>query len=417
MNDRLLKIAKLKQKLNEGDLGTISAFLELDDKQTELKSEIKSVDLKVDSLGDSVNKEHEKVYDELIRLEEEKLSLKQVEGLKTILKGDKGEKGDKGDKGETTVVEKIIEKTEVIKEMQPIFNETIKEIKIENPLTPDESIDLINKSEKQIDYERVSKLPEKFKKIEDRLDNFSLPPMMTPVGSSGLEKVKSSGTDIKQGVTEIDFGTNLTVTRQGNGVRVDATEQDLSDYTELILDTESDILELTPLGKAVALATDTFKYFFFDGTNWNESSAYYAQTNDNPNIGAEQDHNVNDVGTDFINNKKLSNVRVGGYNRDLDSGYQSVGALDVRYDSTTGDHEMSLWSTLTQSWRKILSGIFIRNDEEENTLISTDYPRYNINVYTGNSIELDFEGSPMVQWGEISMGAIQPPVTLDGGQF
>lgn len=78
--------------------------------------------------------------------------------------GKKGEKGDKGDKGDTVIVEKVIEKTEVIKEVTPEVdtNEIIEEViskippvkekpdmegkeivkKINDlPLTPDEMID------------------------------------------------------------------------------------------------------------------------------------------------------------------------------------------------------------------------------------------------------------------------------------
>lgn len=42
-------------------------------------------------------------------------------------------------------------------------------------------------------------------------------------GSPGIERIKSNGSVVKNGATEIDFGTGLTVTNTPNGVRVDST--------------------------------------------------------------------------------------------------------------------------------------------------------------------------------------------------
>lgn len=41
--------------------------------------------------------------------------------------------------------------------------------------------------------------------------------------SPGIERIKSNGSVVKNGATEIDFGSGLTVTNTSNGVRVDST--------------------------------------------------------------------------------------------------------------------------------------------------------------------------------------------------
>lgn len=175
----------------------------------------------------------------------------------------------------------------------------------------------------------------------------------------------------------------------------------------IIRDTKQNILDSTPEWPCIGLSTDTEEKFIFYDSIWYSSSEYYEETNWNPSIGAWHTYNVNDVGRENITDKTLSNVRVRGYNRDLWAWYKSVGAIDVRYNEDTDDYELSLWSTKNLKWRRILSGIFIEKNEQYNTLISRDYPMFTIDIFSGNSIEVDSNGTPMVQQGKLGIGALQ----------
>jgi len=114
------------------------------------------------------------------------------------------------------IVEKIIEKTEVMVE-QPIVTEITKEI--ENKDTGEQIITKINEDKTSlIKVEKIDGLAKDIKELKERQPITNI--IHEGGGSSGLERVNS-----KQGVSTIDFGTNLTVTNTANGVRVDADNQ------------------------------------------------------------------------------------------------------------------------------------------------------------------------------------------------
>ena len=105
-------------------------------------------------------------------------------------RGEKGEKGDKGDKGDTIIVDKVIERTEVIKEQPIVKTEVVREIKTD--IAPETIRD------------RLESL-----KDEDRLDAKAI---------KGLEKFqKTVNTAIQSvgnrvaGVSKIVAGTNVTI--------------------------------------------------------------------------------------------------------------------------------------------------------------------------------------------------------------
>lgn len=116
-----------------------------------------------------LTKAEEAIYRELTLIDKEA-----NRQLKTALKGDKGDKGDKGnsikgDKGDTTIVEKIIEKTEIIKE-QPIVKEIVKvtnEIK-EVAVTdkPEIIVAKLNTLEDVLDQKVIKGLEKRLKQIK-----------------------------------------------------------------------------------------------------------------------------------------------------------------------------------------------------------------------------------------------------------
>jgi len=179
-----------------------------------------------------------------------------------------------------------------------------------------------------------------------------------------------------------------------------------------IVGTEAVILASTPTVATLAYATDTLQIYIFDGTNWRVGSSYFAQRNANPNMGALQEDNSNDVGTDYIANKRLSNIKMGSH-----LATPARGSLKGDDDTDTADYEMSIWSTVSSKWRRLLAGIALRNDTVNQALVTDDFSYFTINLFTGDSLELDGAGTPMVQQGKISMGALQRPPLIVGGSF
>lgn len=250
MKERLDKILKYNQKIQqEGNIGFISALLDVDDRQEEMEKEFSVIQKEVERMGESLNEEHDNVYDKLLHLEQDKLSKGQLEALKPILKGDKGDNYNLTEKDKKDIAKQVTptkEITKIIKEQIPINKREIidgvlseitpklpnkEEIAQTIPIRGAEVRDALEMlpNEEKLTLDATKEYPEikkDIKSLKDRLDNFNLPALnetMTPSGSSGLEKILSSGEVIRQGVSMIDFGSGLTVVRQGNGVRVDAT--------------------------------------------------------------------------------------------------------------------------------------------------------------------------------------------------
>ena len=197
-----------------------------------------------------------------------------------------------------------------------------------------------------------------------------------------------------------------------NGVSIlGAGNMSLPSYANTV-GTEAVILASTPTVATLAYATDTLQIYVFDGTNWRVGSSYFAQRNANPNMGALQEDNSNDVGTNFIANKRLSNIKMGSH-----PATPARGSLKGDDDTDTADYEMSIWSTVSSKWRRLLAGIALRNDTVNQALVTDDFSYFTINLFTGDSLELDGAGTPMVQRGKISIGAVQRPPLIVGGSF
>lgn len=154
-------------------------------------------------------------------------------------KGDRGEsiKGEKGEKGDTTIVEKVIEKIEVIKEI-PIVTKEIREVAIdEKPealrdklelLKEDERLDVkaikgidnVKLSNEIIDRaigivdQRTSFLINKVSNLSDKVDNktYNITQVLTTGGtfesySKNLLSYPYEITEVSSTVTTIDYNT------------------------------------------------------------------------------------------------------------------------------------------------------------------------------------------------------------------
>lgn len=154
--EKLIKILKKTQSLEQG--GNVALAKEFD----YIDENIKNIDAKVDTLSNSIDSKLDILSEELKKKLESELVL---EIDREELKGERGEKGeqglkgDKGEKGDTTIVEKVIEKTEVIRET-PIVTNEIKEVAVAD--TPDELVVKLEtlKGEDRLDASAIKNLPE-----------------------------------------------------------------------------------------------------------------------------------------------------------------------------------------------------------------------------------------------------------------
>lgn len=211
--------------------------------------------------------------------ENSKIREEQIRELaqRVVVKGDKGDKptkaelialikplipkpipGKPGKNGkDAEVTEDVINEIAFSLESQlPPMIETHVGDALENLIIPPKKIDItkLNVEDLRLDASQIENLPESKTIIKNG-------------GSSGLDRILSSGTTVRQGATEINFGNNLTVTRTPNGVKVDATGGG------------SSITVVTPTG-TVNASNDTFtvasepKWVVADGATYFDGAGY-----------------------------------------------------------------------------------------------------------------------------------------------
>lgn len=139
------------------------------------------------------------------------------------IKGDKGDEGDayiltsedKQDIARTItvpVVEKVIEKTEVIRE-QPIVTNEVKEVALKD--SPDEVVEKVNQSTKQISTRRIEGLSDIVESVNQIVRN----PVGQTTGGANQIVVQDEGTRVSDFYTTLNFvGAGVTASYLGNGI-------------------------------------------------------------------------------------------------------------------------------------------------------------------------------------------------------
>jgi hypothetical protein len=152
--------------------------------------------------------------------------------------GPKGDRGERGEKGDTTIVDRIIEKTEIVKEQPIIKTEVIKEVTLKEDIKGEELVARINElpldNDKKIGAEHIKGLPQAMSKHY-------------PVGVSEVrvkalidEKVKENDAtnDTLQGVTDRGATTDNVITVPG--VQFDVNNTPLASTPGLMQWNETD---------------------------------------------------------------------------------------------------------------------------------------------------------------------------------
>jgi len=125
-------------------------------------------------------------------------------------KGDKGDRGEKGEKGDTKIVDRVIERTEVIKEI-PIVTENIVE-KITEDITGETIVDRINQNTKQIKKERIEGLDDIERIAKANASNYKTYTGVTETRVKELIASNDTTHDTLQGVTDRGATTTNEIT-------------------------------------------------------------------------------------------------------------------------------------------------------------------------------------------------------------
>jgi len=171
---------------------------------------------------------------------------------------------------------------------------------------------------------------------------------------------------------------------------------------DLTIDTRTNILASTPADPSIAFASDTGKFYLYDDSVWKQAEIKMTTDLEAPDMGYEKQSAPQGYGLDYITDKKLSNVLLGGNAR------EENGA--IRVDVTQDPDTFEIY--LRGLWQTILYDLTIENNEFEHTPISEV-----VDVWSGNSNLLGLTGLPVVQQYKTSMGAYPPPRIIDGGTF
>lgn len=169
----------------------------------------------------------------------------------------------------------------------------------------------------------------------------------------------------------------------------------------VIVDTRDTIVALTPTADQIAFATDTKRFMFADGTNWQESSTEY-KPRTAKDMGHTQDSSQLGYGETYITDKTLHNVRI------LESVLNAKGSIKVSEDI---DGIQSLQIFINGAFNDLPADItFI--DADGNYIHSIN--NQTIEIMSGNSTVLGMNGLPKIQQYKVSMGAFPFPRVLDG---
>lgn len=335
------------------------------------------------------------------------------------------------------VVERVVEKTEVIHET-PIVTENVVEVAVRD--TPQETRNKLAslEGEERLDKSAIKGIDELEKYLSERIAQIR-------GGISGVARGVQLYIDgIKRGLANtlnLKAGTGVTITHNhangqnditisaaagytdeqaqdavgnavGNGLDYDDTTGAISvDETELTIfsfDTEANIVASTPTINLVKISTDTKRIFVGNGTNWLVGSGYFATDLGVPDIGAIQSSNRSGYGQEYISDKRISNSSIGSNAETVDGG--------VRFNETGLEGEPSLQTYYGSAWNNIVAGF---NFKEVDAVLEHTPIGYvlRIAVFSGNSDLLGLNGLPIVQGYKVSMGAYPVPAQINGGTF
>lgn len=177
------------------------------------------------------------------------------------------------------------------------------------------------------------------------------------------------------------------------------------------IDTRANVLASSPSVPTVAFCTDTLEFALWTGSAWYVAPLELDAENTTPDMGA---YNSDGLGvsdrqgyySNVITDKVLHHVVIGWNDR------AEAGAVRV------SGSELQVY--LSSAWNTIVTGFRFQQDSSsqvgELEFRPSGYANY-YGVMNGNGNDLDYNGLPLVQQYQASMGVYAAKVVVDGGVF
>lgn len=210
------------------------------------------------------------------------------------------------------------------------------------------------------------------------------------------------GSSLTVGVTTITGGTPGLTLFDNSGILGEQAGM------TCIIDTYANILSATPVARQLAYATDLGIFLFADGTTWNVDSSWFTPQPSNADMGEFVYSNRVGYGKTYVTDKELANCWIG---------YGTAPGREGQIRQDPVNHLFSIFQNGV--WQNIPVGVNLR------IAVMTPYgfsleqnPVGNwIQVYSGDSELLGFNGLPIVEGYTTSLGAYQVQQQIDGGTF
>lgn len=172
--------------------------------------------------------------------------------------------------------------------------------------------------------------------------------------------------------------------------------------TKIKVDTEANILALTPSSGKAAYGTDTQFFYVADGTNWRRASLKFYTDSANPDMGVEQNNAKDGYYATFITDKGLFNVYIGTNPSTNEGG--------IWFDNTVSPKLLKVYSDGAE--KTVMIDFTNETGELVHEPFAVGEP---IRVRNGMSVAIGLNGRPIYNEYAISMGAYPPARGLNGG--
>lgn len=176
-------------------------------------------------------------------------------------------------------------------------------------------------------------------------------------------------------------------------------------YPIAIVDTKANILAMTCTGRRLAFATDTYEFFFDNGTAWYLMPFALIAEPAAPDMGVEQGSSRIGYGTDYVSDKDIVNCLLLGNARSEEGAFRTAsGVFQIYLNGVWNDVVINF------RFREHSAGAY---ELEHMPIGYTEW----YEVMSGNSNSLGLNGYPLIQQYTASMGPYPVPLEIDGGAF
>ncbi len=171
----------------------------------------------------------------------------------------------------------------------------------------------------------------------------------------------------------------------------------------VVSDTKTTIISSSPDSLQLAYATDTQELLLWDGTNWRVASIPLQIQEEAIDAGYTQDNDKNGYGDDYIQNKRAYDFSLGDHTNSPIQG-------SLRVNSANNPVTFEIY--LRDRWYKLIYDLNMDNQELQHTP-----ENYDVQVWSGNSVETGLTGQPIIQEYQVDSGAYPVQTIIDGGTF